>query len=160
MYSKIHFLYTHFEHFFLQLLGFSHWSQDLMFGRGKKSHQKGPKRVQLAWHLVEFCETEIEYLMDDVKPAGNEPTQVWQLAWQLASTSLKIKEHSHKFVTNLPKNFGHPKKSWEKLRRGLFWMYLTSWIRIWSQFASKKSRSWDINVVVFGCPQLYTYERL
>jgi len=44
-YSKIHFLYTHFEHFFWQLLGFSHWSQDLMFGRGKKSCQKGPERV-------------------------------------------------------------------------------------------------------------------
>jgi len=73
MYSKIHFLYTHFEHFFLQLLGFSRWSQDLTFGRGKKSRQKGPERVQPAWHLVEFCETEIEYLMDDVKPAGNEP---------------------------------------------------------------------------------------
>jgi hypothetical protein len=32
----------------------------------------------------------------------------------------KSKEHSHNFVINLPKNFGHHKKSWEKLRRGLF----------------------------------------
>ena len=90
--------------------------------------------------------------VDRVSVSWNDEAQVWQLA----STSLKIKEHSHKFVTNLLKNFGHPKKSWEKLRRGLFWTYSTSWIRIWSQFASKKSRSRDINVVVFGCPQLYS----
>ena len=83
----------------------------------------------------------------------NDEAQVWQLA----STSLKIKEHSHNFVINLPKNFGHPKKLWEKLQRGLFWTYSTSWIWIWSQFTSKKSRSWDIKIVMFVCPQLYIH---
>jgi hypothetical protein len=31
-----------------------------------------------------------------------------------------------------------------------------SWIRIWSQFVSKNSWSWDISIVVFVCPRLYT----
>jgi len=55
-YSKIHFLYTHFEHFLLATLSL------FMLKSGPHVWQR--KKVP----------PKMEYLMDDIKLAGNEPT--------------------------------------------------------------------------------------